>query len=52
MPADGDILEHLGDIYYRLGRKEEAIKAWKKAKESGSESVQLDKKINEGKLSE
>jgi tetratricopeptide (TPR) repeat protein len=51
-PADGEILEHLGDIYYRLGRKEEAVQLWKKAKESGSESVQLDKKINEGKLSE
>lgn len=26
---------HLGDAYYRLGREEEAVSAWKKAKEMG-----------------
>lgn len=30
---DGVIWDHLGDCYYRLGRREDAIKAWEKAAE-------------------
>ncbi|HYG16677.1 MAG TPA: tetratricopeptide repeat protein, partial [Bacteroidia bacterium] len=51
-PGDGDIMEHLGDVHYRLGNKEEAAKYWQKSKDSGNDSVQLDRKINEGKLSD
>lgn len=46
------LLEHYGDILYRLGEKEEAIKYWKKAKEEGSESKTIDKKIQDEKIIE
>lgn len=51
-PRDGEIMEHLGDVHYRLGNKEEAAKYWQKSKDNGNDSVQLDRKINEGKLSD
>lgn len=51
-PTDGDILEHLGDVYYQLGNKDKAVEYWRKAKQNGNPSAQLDKKINEGKLSD
>lgn len=37
--------EHLGDAYSKLGKKQEALKYWTKAKELGSTSKVLDKKI-------
>jgi len=46
------ILEHLGDVLYQLNQPKEALKYWKKAKESGEGSEWLDKKIAEGKLYE
>lgn len=52
MPNDKELLEHLGDIEYQLGNKDAAINYWKKAKDNGNDSAQLQKKINEGKLSE
>lgn len=52
MKADGEksgtILEHYGDILYRLGNKEDALKYWKRAKELGTDSGTIDRKINEG----
>lgn len=46
------LLEHYGDILYKTGKVEEAVKYWKKAKESGSESETLDRKIEEQKYIE
>lgn len=51
-PNDKEILEHLGDVNYRLGNKDKAVEYWRKSKEFGNDSAQLDKKINEGKLTE
>lgn len=50
----GDIVEHYGDILYRLGKQKEAMEQWKKAKEMGdaSDPDLLLKKISEGKLYE
>ncbi len=50
--ASGVVLEHLGDIYYKLGNKDEAIKWWKSAKSKKDHSDLLDKKIKDGKLYE
>ena len=44
---DPDILEHFGDILMELNQKKEAIMYWKKAKEKGGESEELEKKLNE-----
>lgn len=49
---DGTILEHYGDVLYRLGRPEEAVLQWQKAKEKNSTSVLIDKKIKDKKLYE
>lgn len=45
-------LEHYGDILYHLGDKSSALSAWKKAKEAGSKSDILERKINEKKYFE
>ncbi|MDP3467798.1 MAG: tetratricopeptide repeat protein [Daejeonella sp.] len=42
-------VEHYGDILYFLGEKEKAVEQWQKAKEIGSRSDTLEKKINEKK---
>lgn len=39
------VLEHYGDVLYMSGDKEQALEYWLKAKEKGSESTTLDKKI-------
>lgn len=44
--------EHYGDILFYLGDTEGAVQNWKKAKEYGSTSPALDRKINEKKYSE
>ncbi len=43
------IVEHAGDIYYMTGDREGAVELWKKAKELGSESKTLKKKISRKK---
>ncbi|HSZ72090.1 MAG TPA: tetratricopeptide repeat protein, partial [Cytophagaceae bacterium] len=48
----GVIVEHYGDVLYKLGEKTEAIAAWKEAKELGGTSEFINKKISEGKLYE
>jgi tetratricopeptide (TPR) repeat protein len=48
----GTILEHYGDILFKLGNNEEAIKYWKQAKEKGTDSISIDKKIAQGKYIE
>lgn len=56
MKAGGDksgtIIEHYGDILFELGNKEEAVKYWKQAKDLGTDSPSIDKKISEGKYIE
>ena len=39
------VLEHYGDILFKTGEEEKALEQWKKAKELGSDSDTLDKKI-------
>jgi len=51
-PNSAEVIEHLGDIQYKLNQKDEALKNWKRAKELGSSGEFLDKKINDGKLYE
>lgn len=46
------ILEHLGDIYYKLGDPTNALEYWLKAKKKGNGSEYLQKKIDEKKLYE
>lgn len=46
------INEHLGDTLFKLGKTEDALKFWQKAKSVGSENEILDKKIINKKLYE
>jgi len=46
------ILEHLGDVLYKLNNSELALDYWIKAKKAGPGSDQLERKINEKKLVE
>lgn len=47
-----EILEHYGDILFKTGEEEKALEQWKKAKELGSDSETLDKKIKTKKYTE
>jgi len=49
---NGTIIEHYGDVLYKLGDKEQALEQWKKAKELGDTSEFIDKKIADKKLYE
>ena len=46
------ILEHYGDIMFKLGKADNALEYWKKAKETGTGSEFLEKKISDKKLYE
>lgn len=46
------VVEHYGDILYKLGNVDKAISQWKKAKELGDAGKFLNQKIEEGKLYE
>lgn len=50
--GNGTILEHLGDVLFKLGQTDEAVKYWQKAKTSGDYSEFLDKKLKDRKLYE
>jgi predicted negative regulator of RcsB-dependent stress response len=50
--SDPLMFEHYGDILYRLGDIDNAVKSWIKAKEKGAKSEQLNKKIADKKLNE
>lgn len=52
MSNDGTILEHYGDVLYKLGQPQEALIQWQKAKVAGGTSNLIDKKILERKLYE
>ncbi|MCM1312505.1 MAG: hypothetical protein NC206_03120 [Bacteroides sp.] len=49
---DANIVEHAGDIYFKAGRKEQAVDWWKKARElnGGKASEALEQKIRKQKL--
>ena len=49
---NGVILEHLGDVYYKLNDVSKALEYWKQAKDAGDASDQIDKKIADQKLYE
>jgi tetratricopeptide (TPR) repeat protein len=51
-PNNAEVCEHLGDVLFQLNDKEGALKNWKKAKELGSDSKLLDKKIKDVNLYE
>lgn len=45
-----DVLEHYGDVLYKIGEKEKALEQWKKAYKLNKDSKKLKKKIRKGKL--
>ena len=49
---DATIVEHYGDVLFKLGKKDEAVRQWEKAKLKGDASAFLDRKIKEKKLYE
>lgn len=49
---DADLLEHLGDIYFKLGDVDKANSNWQNAKKAGGGSPLLEKKIKERILHE
>jgi tetratricopeptide (TPR) repeat protein len=51
-PESAEVLEHAGDIYYKLGKTDEAVNFWMKAKNNGSKNEFIDKKIKDKKLYE
>lgn len=50
--ADATLLEHLGDVLYKLDDIDKAVEYWKKSKERGSDNPEIDNKINNRKLIE
>ena len=46
------IIEHYGDILFKLGQKQKAVNQWKRAKSIGEGSDLLNKKINNEDLLE
>lgn len=45
-----EVMEHYGDVLFKIGEEEKALEQWKKAKELGGDSKALKKKIKTGKL--
>lgn len=45
LDPSAEIIEHLGDVYFKLGNKKEAIKYWKMAFKKNSQRKLLEKKI-------
>lgn len=50
--ADATLYDHLGDVFYKLNSIDKAVEYWRIAKEKGSDSQLIDKKIQERKLYE
>ncbi|MBW6491460.1 MAG: tetratricopeptide repeat protein [Lentimicrobium sp.] len=50
--SSATVLEHYGDILFKLNRPAEALNAWKRASEKGEGSEFLKAKIRDGKLYE
>jgi tetratricopeptide (TPR) repeat protein len=49
---NGTIIEHYGDVLFKLGQIDQAVEQWKKAKALGEASVLIDRKIADKKLYE
>ncbi|WP_245842626.1 tetratricopeptide repeat protein [Pontibacter ummariensis] len=49
---DATVVEHYGDVLFKLGKKEEAVSQWQKAKLKGEASAFIDQKIKDRKLYE
>lgn len=47
---DATVLEHYGDILFRLNDKEGALEYWQKAKQAGTNTELLDRKIKDKQL--
>ena len=45
-----NILEHYGDVLYKLNKPDEALVQWNMARQAGGNSVSLLKKIKDKKL--
>jgi len=41
----GTVLEHMGDVLFELGEKEQALEYWKDAQKAGDTTPELEKKI-------
>jgi tetratricopeptide (TPR) repeat protein len=50
--VSGTIIEHYGDVLFKLGERENAVAQWRKAKSKGETTELLDKKIATGALHE
>lgn len=48
----GEILEHLGDAQFKLGKTDQAVDSWKSAKQVGGGSDGLENKIKNRKIAE
>ena len=48
----GVVLEHYGDVLFKLGEVDKAVEQWQKAKKAGGASKNLDKKIQNRKVME
>ena len=49
---DATIVEHYGDVLFKLGKKEAALEQWQRAKQKGEASAFIEKKIRDKKLYE
>ena len=47
-----EIIEHFGDILYRLNRQSEALAKWREAKTKGASGPVIESKITSGKLAD
>lgn len=47
---NGTILEHYGDVLFKLGDVDNALMNWKKAKETGDHTETIDRKISDKKF--
>ncbi|MCE7063099.1 lipopolysaccharide assembly protein LapB [Dyadobacter sp. CY343] len=50
--VSGTIVEHYGDVLFKLGERDNAVAQWKRAKRMGETTELLDKKIATGALHE
>lgn len=54
LAVDGDkepsaeVLDHMGDVYFRLGEVKKAKKYWKKAKKNGLDTPEFNQKLDNG----
>ncbi|SNS97375.1 Tetratricopeptide repeat-containing protein [Ekhidna lutea] len=52
LDEDGTVIEHYGDVLFKLGEVEKAIIQWEKARDLGNASELIEKKIADRKLYE